>query len=112
MSQTSSERFEQVARSTLAAQLNLMDPVWGGVYQYSTDGDWRHPHYEKIMQMQSEDLRIYAEAYSLWRDDTYLRAAKQIRAYLKNFLPAPDGAFIPARMPTLFRDSTVKSTSA
>ncbi|MBV8967466.1 MAG: thioredoxin domain-containing protein [Verrucomicrobia bacterium] len=93
MSQTSSERFGQMARSTLAAQLNLMDPVWGGVYQYSTDGDWRHPHYEKIMQMQAEDLRIYAEAYALWQDDTYLQAARQIRAYLKNFLTSPDGAF-------------------
>jgi uncharacterized protein YyaL (SSP411 family) len=93
MTQTSSEKFEQMARSTLAAQLNLMDPVWGGVYQYSTDGDWQHPHYEKIMQTQAEDLRIYAEAYALWRDDTYLQAAKQIRTYLKNFLTASEGAF-------------------
>jgi uncharacterized protein len=93
MSQTSSEPFQQMARSTLAAQLNLMDPVWGGVYQYSTDGDWRHPHYEKIMQVQAEDLRIYAEAYALWGDETYLQAAKRIRTYLKNFLTAPDGAF-------------------
>jgi uncharacterized protein YyaL (SSP411 family) len=33
--------FERMARETLGAQLDLMDPVWGGVYQYSTDGDWR-----------------------------------------------------------------------
>jgi uncharacterized protein YyaL (SSP411 family) len=50
--------FERMARETLAAQLNLMDPAWGGVYQYSTGGDWQHPHFEKIMQMQAEDLRI------------------------------------------------------
>jgi uncharacterized protein YyaL (SSP411 family) len=85
--------FERMARETLAAQLNLMDPAWGGVYQYSTDGDWRHPHFEKIMQMQAEDLRIYAQAYALWRDETYLQAARQIRSYLKNFLTSPEGAF-------------------
>lgn len=74
--------FERRARETLAAQLDLMDPVWGGVYQYSTDGDWQHPHFEKIMQMQAEDLRIYPEAYALWHDKTYLQAANQIRGYL------------------------------
>jgi uncharacterized protein YyaL (SSP411 family) len=69
-----------------------MDSAWGGVYQYSTDRDWQHPHFEKIMQMQAEDLRIYAEAYALWHDNAYLQAAKQIRSYLKNFLTSPEGA--------------------
>ena len=87
------KEFECMARETLAAQLNLMDPVWGGVYQYSTDGDWQHPHFEKIMQMQAEDLRIYAEAYALWHDNTYLQAANQIRGYLTNFLTSLEGAF-------------------
>ncbi|MBV8142772.1 MAG: thioredoxin domain-containing protein, partial [Verrucomicrobia bacterium] len=85
--------FERMARETLAAQLNLLDPAWGGVYQYSTDGDWKHPHFEKIMQMQAEDLRIYALAYALWHDAVYLRAAERIRGYLKNFLTSPEGAF-------------------
>jgi len=87
------QTFERMARETLAAQLNLMDPAWGGVYQYSTDGDWHHPHFEKIMQMQAEDLRIYAQAFALWHDETYLQAASRIRGYLKNFLTSPDGAF-------------------
>ena len=87
------QTFERMARETLAAQLNLLDPAWGGVYQYSTDGDWKHPHFEKIMQMQAEDLRIYALAYALWHDDTYLQAAQRIRGYLKSFLASPEGAF-------------------
>jgi uncharacterized protein YyaL (SSP411 family) len=87
------QSFERMARETLAAQLNLLDPAWGGVYQYSTGGDWQHPHFEKIMQMQAEDLRIYALAYALWHDETYLLAANRIRAYLKNFLTSPEGAF-------------------
>jgi uncharacterized protein YyaL (SSP411 family) len=87
------KELERMARETLTAQLNLMDPAWGGVYQYSTDGDWQHPHFEKIMQMQAEDVRIYAEAYALWHDNTYLQAARQIRGYLKNFLTSPEGGF-------------------
>ena len=85
--------FERMARETLDAQIQLIDPVWGGVYQYSTDGDWKHPHFEKIMQFQAENLRIYAEAYALWQDPKYLQAATRIRDYLRNFLTSPEGAF-------------------
>jgi len=86
-------QFEGMARETLDAQRQLIDPVWGGVYQYSTDGDWEHPHFEKIMQFQAENLRIYAESYALWKDPADLEAAKQIRQYLRRFLTSPDGAF-------------------
>jgi len=84
---------ETMALQTLTAQLNLVDPVWGGVYQYSTDGDWKHPHFEKIMQFQGEDLRIYALAWQQWHKPEYLQAALAIRRYLQTFLTSPDGAF-------------------
>ena len=87
------QAFERMAQETLAAQFNLMDPAWGGVYQYSTDGDWQHPHFEKIMQMQAEDLRTYAQAFAFWHNEAYLQAANRIRGYLRDFLTSPDGAF-------------------
>jgi uncharacterized protein YyaL (SSP411 family) len=83
----------KMARETLDAQRQLIDPVWGGVYQYSTDGDWKHPHFEKIMQMQAENLRTYAEAYALWKNPADLNSAKKIREYLRKFLTGPEGAF-------------------
>jgi len=84
---------EKMALQTLTAQLNLIDPVWGGVYQYSTDGDWKHPHFEKIMQFQAENLRIYALAWQQWHKPEYLQAALAIRRYLQTFLTSPEGAF-------------------
>ena len=87
------EQAKQMALQTLTAQLNLLDPAWGGVYQYSTDGDWKHPHFEKIMQFQAENMRIYAMAWGQFHQPEYLRAALAIRHYLQNFLTAPDGAF-------------------
>ncbi len=84
---------EKRATTTLDAQLNLLDPVWGGVYQYSTDGDWEHKHFEKIMQMQGENLRIYSLGSMLYKKESYLNAAKSIASYLENFLTSPDGAF-------------------
>jgi uncharacterized protein len=83
----------RMARQTLTEQMNLIDPVWGGVDQYSTDGDWKHPHYEKIMQFQAENLRVYALAYSQWHEAADLKAAQDIHRYLVGFLRSPDGGF-------------------
>jgi uncharacterized protein YyaL (SSP411 family) len=83
----------QRARQTLDAAIALIDPVWGGVFQYSEAGSWTHPHFEKIMSFQSQYLRQYSQAYALWKDEKYLTAARNIERYLAAFLLSPDGAF-------------------
>lgn len=80
-------------RKTLSAHQKLLDPVFGGVYQYSTNGDWDHPHFEKIMETQAECMRLYALAGMVLKEDRYLESAKSIESYLKNFMTSPDGAF-------------------
>ena len=86
-------RAKQMARQTLYAQLRLVDPAWGGVYQYSTGGDWNEPHFEKIMLVQAVNLRAFALGYAMWREPAFLRAAQSVRTYLKTFLTSPEGAF-------------------
>ena len=81
------------ARQTLDAAIALIDPVWGGVFQYSEAGSWTHPHFEKIMSFQAQYLRQYSQAYALWKDPKYLAAARNIERYLADFLTSPDGAF-------------------
>ncbi len=81
------------ARETLRLQRKLVDPVWGGVYQYSVGGDWDEPHFEKIMQMQAENLRIYSLACAQGGDPACLETAQAIRRYLRDFLTSPEGAF-------------------
>ena len=83
---------EERAAKTLTAGLKLIDPVWGGVYQYSIEGDWDHPHFEKLMQFQAEQMRIYALAYLTFRDPAYLKAANDIHRYVDQFLHSTDGA--------------------
>jgi uncharacterized protein YyaL (SSP411 family) len=81
------------ARQTLDAALALIDPVWGGVFQYSEAGSWTHPHFEKIISFQAQYLRQYSQAYALWKDPKYLAAARDIERFLTGFLRSPDGAF-------------------
>jgi uncharacterized protein YyaL (SSP411 family) len=83
----------RMAQQTLNAQLQILDPAWGGFYQYSTDGVWSNPHFEKIMSVQAENLRIFAEAYAQWRDPKYLHAAQEVQRFLATFLTSPEGAF-------------------
>src|SRR6185436_12416878 len=45
------EDARAMARTTLDQCLRLLDPAWGGLYQYSHGGTWEHTHYEKIMPM-------------------------------------------------------------
>lgn len=81
------------ARRFLDAALALVDPVFGGAYQYSTHGDWAHPHYEKIMRTQAAYLRAYSLGYRHFGDPRYRQGAEHVVAWLRDFMRAPNGAF-------------------
>ncbi len=83
----------RMIRTTLDKQKLLVDPVWGGVYQYSHGGVWENPHYEKIMLVQAENMRLYAMAYALWGSEDDLRVAQSVRSYLNGFLRGSNGAY-------------------
>ena len=85
--------FEKKARETLDKAIALIDPVWGGIYQYSDRGRWNSPHFEKIMSFQAEDLQLYSLASLQFKEPRYLKAARDIERYLTTFLSSPEGAF-------------------
>lgn len=86
--------YREQALRTLDAARALIDPVWGGAYQYSTGGRWDRPHYEKIMRTQAKVLRAYALAYAQWQRPADRHSAEQIQRYLLTFLRDPEsGAF-------------------
>lgn len=78
---------------TLDRQRGIIDPAWGGVCQYSTDGDWQHAHYEKLMTVQAGAIANYAQAYALTHDPAWLRTAQQVRGFVDAFMTSPDGGF-------------------
>lgn len=80
------------AQRTLDALHSLIDPVWGGLYQYSTGGDWKSPHFEKIMSVQATGLRSYSLAWLQWHRPADLAAAQAIDRFLQVFLTSPEGA--------------------
>jgi uncharacterized protein len=77
----------------LDQQDNLMDPTWGGLYQYSEGKSWTSPHFEKLMVMQALALDNYAKAYALTSDKKQLRRATLIRRYIDQFMTSAEGGF-------------------
>lgn len=85
--------YTLMARQTLSMGRHLIDPVWGGVYQYSDQVDWLSPHFEKIMYYQAEYLRLYSLAYARWQHADHLSAALDVHRYLRTFLLGDHGGF-------------------
>ncbi len=82
------------ALQTLRAHRKLMDPVWGGLYQYSVPNDWDHPHFEKLMIRQAPNLEAFQAAHALFPDAGFDADARAIAGYVRAFLTNADGAFL------------------
>jgi uncharacterized protein len=77
----------------LDQQGKLIDPVWGGIYQYSSARHWDEPHFEKLMTYQAPAIDNYATAYRLTREPRHLARAKAVFGYVERFLKSPEGGF-------------------
>jgi uncharacterized protein YyaL (SSP411 family) len=78
---------------TLDQQRKIIDPVWGGISQYSTDGDWLHPQHEKLAAYQAGAIDNYASAYTLTGDSSWLETAHLVRGFVDRFFTGPEGGF-------------------
>lgn len=83
----------RMARLTLDKAISLVDPVWGGVYQYSTQGKWDVPHFRKTIAAQTGHLRLYSLAYAQLKSTKYLNVTNSIVNYVKQFMLSDVGAF-------------------
>ena len=81
------------AEQTLTAHLKLIDPVWGGAYQYSHGGVWDNPHFEKIMPFQADAIHAHLLNYLRTGSAASLDAARAVRRYLDTLLRNDDGIY-------------------
>ena len=87
------EAWREMSARTLAGARRLIDPVWGGMFQYSDKLDWSGPHYEKLLNIQRDAMRAYVLAHQISGGPTDLAAARDIARWLMDFMRAPSGAF-------------------
>lgn len=101
---------ERMLRSTLDGELRLMDPVWGGVFRYSTTPDWRSPSTEKLLSLQADLLRDFSEAYAATGASSYRQAAERLKRYMERFLADPEGGFRASQAADLVRGDGARMT--
>lgn len=81
-----------IAKSVDGAK-QLTDPEWGGVYQYSTDYDWKHLHFEKLLSIQARYTSIFLLNYFYNQDESSLKFAQKTVDYANRFLLKENGLY-------------------
>ncbi len=74
----------------------MYDQLGGGFARYSVDGEWRVPHFEKMLYDQGQLVAAYADAWRISRDADLERAIRHTIEYLERDLMHPDGPFYSA----------------
>jgi uncharacterized protein YyaL (SSP411 family) len=86
-----------VAKTLQAMSLGGMrDHVGGGFHRYSVDGNWRVPHFEKMLYDQAQITLACLEAYQISGDEFFARTADDTLQYVIRQMTHPEGGFFSA----------------
>ncbi|MBM3781764.1 MAG: thioredoxin domain-containing protein [Acidobacteria bacterium] len=91
------EPRDMVVKTLRAMALGGMrDHIGGGFHRYSVDGQWRVPHFEKMLYDQAQLVLAYVEAAQLTGDAYLLQVAEDTCQYVARDMHAPEGGFFSA----------------
>lgn len=91
----------QNTRAFEAVDLTLTKMAWGGIYdqigggfaRYSTDGQWKVPHFEKMLYDNGQLMSLYSQMYSVTKNPMYKEVVEQSLAFVQRELSDPSGGF-------------------
>ncbi|MEL6672304.1 MAG: thioredoxin domain-containing protein [Bacteroidota bacterium] len=71
----------------------IYDQVGGGFARYSTDAEWKVPHFEKMLYDNGQLMSLYSDAYALLKDEAYKRVVYETADFLEREMRHEEGAF-------------------
>ena len=74
----------------------MRDHIGGGFHRYSVDGNWRVPHFEKMLYDQAQLVLAYLEAAQVSGDELFADVAADTLAYVERDLTDELGGFYSA----------------
>jgi uncharacterized protein len=75
----------------------LYDHLGGGFHRYSVDGEWKIPHFEKMLYDNAQLVRIYLDGWRLTREERFRHVVEETLEYVCREMTHPDGAFYAAQ---------------
>src|ERR1041385_5171958 len=85
-----------LATLRVMAQSGMYDHLGGGFHRYSVDGQWRVPHFEKMLYDQAQLVTSYLEAYQITHDEFYSTVARDVLTYVLRNMTHSAGGFYSA----------------
>ncbi len=95
---TDKKKARTMATRTLDAmrQGGMYDHIGFGFHRYSTDPEWKLPHFEKMLYDQAMLTYAYAEAYQATKHDRYRRTVREVIDFVNRDMGADNGGFYSA----------------
>jgi uncharacterized protein YyaL (SSP411 family) len=81
---------------TMAAG-GLYDHLGGGFHRYAVDGEWKIPHFEKMLYDNAQLVRIYLDGWRLTKEERFRQVVEETLDYVRREMTHPDGAFFAAQ---------------
>lgn len=75
----------------------IYDTLGGGWTRYSTDDEWKVPHFEKMLYDNGQLVSLYSEAYALTKDELYKQKVEETIAWLEREMTSSEGGFYSAQ---------------
>lgn len=75
------------------AKGGIYDHLGGGFARYSTDANWKVPHFEKMLYDNSQLMSLYAKAYMATGKKRYEEVIRETLAYVKREMTNDQGGF-------------------
>jgi len=74
----------------------IYDHIGFGFHRYSTDKEWKLPHFEKMLYDQAMLILAYSEAYLVTGDKLYKNTANEVISYVLRDMTSKEGGFYSA----------------
>lgn len=73
------KKVKKILKKGLDAMQNggIFDQIEGGFFRFSMDENWHIPHFEKMLYTNALMASVYAKAYKLLKDSSYLNTAER-----------------------------------
>ena len=78
------------------AQGGIYDQVGGGFARYSTDSDWKVPHFEKMLYDNAQLISLYSTAYQETGNLLYKSVIEQTIEFINREMLSPEGVYFSA----------------